>query len=126
MKNFSLFFLLFICVSGFGADLSVQVQKILEKNCAECHGAKGDKSAGIDFIEDVERVKEEGLVIAKDPANSPLYQRLIETDESKRMPFGEDPLSQQDIALIAKWITEGAVTGKEAADFGKRWTVGDA
>ena len=44
-----------------------------------------------------------------DPAGSLLMQRITTTDLEKRMPPKDDPpLSREEIALLERWIKEGA------------------
>ncbi len=58
------------------------------------------------------------MVIAGDPASSPLYQRITAADKSVRMPPGESPLAAQTITLIRTWIEQGApgITAAKAGE----------
>jgi hypothetical protein len=48
-----------------------------------------------------------GVVVAGQPAQSTLVWR-IEGSVGQRMPLGMNPLNQNQIAGIRKWILEGA------------------
>ncbi|MDB6140291.1 MAG: hypothetical protein JWO94_3363, partial [Verrucomicrobiaceae bacterium] len=47
-------------------------------------------------------------VVAGKPEDSDLYKLLVIDDDSDRMPKKADPLSQEEIGLIKRWIAEGA------------------
>lgn len=83
---------------------------ILISNCtmAECHDA-------INPEEDVDLTSytsimqgRERIVRAGNPAESKLYRSLIETDRDEIMPPPPRSLTAEQIALVARWIREGA------------------
>lgn len=99
-------------------DFATQIQPIFAAKCAGCHGEK--KQAGklrLDSAEEIGKFEEKDhLLVAGKPEESELYQRLVlPADNKKRMPKGPDPLPEADIALIKKWIEEGAVLAVAAA-----------
>ncbi len=47
-------------------------------------------------------------VVPGKPGESELYRLLLEHDPEDRMPQKADPLPEAEIALIARWITEGS------------------
>ena len=113
MKNYILFVLLF-AITVFGINtaqaqdtLGQQAYAILENRCLNCHGTGGSFTENL-WIADRDQLIASGSVVPNDPDASELYQRLITTDASKRMPLGQPPLSTQAIATIQQWITEGA------------------
>jgi mono/diheme cytochrome c family protein len=93
-------------------DFVRDVRPILQKHCYECHGAEKQKSAlRLD-------IKSEALrggdaygpnLIAKKSAESPLIQLITSKDPDERMPPDAEPLSAAEIALLTRWIDEGAV-----------------
>ena len=100
--------------TGGGSDSAVcftrDILPMLISNCtmAECHDA-------IDPEEDVDLTSytsimqgSERIVRAGNPAESKLYRSLIETDRDEVMPPPPRSLTADQIALIARWIREGA------------------
>ncbi|MEQ1633854.1 MAG: c-type cytochrome domain-containing protein, partial [Planctomycetota bacterium] len=108
-------------------DFAAQIQPILEKNCVECHkapytdddGKKRRPKGGVilDSKDGMTKSKKGKLLVAKKPDDSKLVHSItLPADDEDRMPPAKkgDPLSQDDIDLIKKWIEEGT-------DFGT-WT----
>ena len=100
--------------TGGGSDSAVcftrDILPMLISNCtmAECHDA-------IDPEEDVDLTSytsimqgSERIVRAGNPAESKLYRSLIETDRDEIMPPPPRSLTAEQIALVARWIREGA------------------
>lgn len=99
-------------------DFATQIQPILVAKCAGCHGEK--KAAAklrLDSADQITAFEEKDhLLVAGKPDESELYQRLVlPADDKKRMPKGPDPLPEAEIALIKKWIEQGAVLAVAAA-----------
>lgn len=86
------------------------VQMIFDKSCVQCHGA-GSPKEGID-LRSYESVMKGGnsgpIVVAGDPAGSPLVHALRGTDGAKQMPFMQSPLPEEEIAKVEAWIKDGA------------------
>lgn len=108
-------------------DFQKQIWPILEKRCVECHstahtGPEGKlkKPKGgvvFDSKEGITTSKRGKLVIAKKSSSSLMVESIsLPADDEDRMPPAKkgDPLSKEQIALIERWIDEGA-------DFGS-WT----
>ncbi len=94
---------------------------ILSENCYYCHGqdAKQRKAdLRLDKAEEALRVKD-GVATIKpgDPAASDLYRRLIthEADDQMPPPKSNRVVTPQQVALIKRWIEEGAPWGKHWA-----------
>lgn len=88
----------------------VDVLPILRSNCAfsGCHGG-GSSESGVE-LSNYANVMATADVRAGDPDGSDLYEVIIETDIDKRMPQPPyDPLDSNQIALIKKWIEQGAL-----------------
>jgi len=97
------------------------VQSILDKNCAGCHGAKKQK-AGLDLstpkayasIVQVSSRQVPDLMLIKpgDPDQSYLWQKLTHTaKEGSGMPkgfFGSKRLGEADMNVVKAWIQGGA------------------
>ena len=101
-------------------DFEKQVLPILVEHCAGCHGA--EKAQAKMRLHTAAGLKEkwdadEHLVVPGDAEKSELYARLVlPADNKKRMPKNADPLPQEKIDIIAKWIKEGAVLTIAAAE----------
>ena len=79
---------------------------ILEQSCLICHGPNGAYKETL--LIDHNALIQNGTVVPGDPAASELYNRLVTTDEAKRMPLGQPQLSTQAIDTIRNWILAGA------------------
>ncbi len=80
---------------------------LIQSSCAMsgCHDAI-TKADGIVLTDYVNIMK---IVRAGDPANSKLYKSLIDSDPEDRMPMAPvPPFTQTQIALVFKWIQQGA------------------
>jgi hypothetical protein len=92
-------------------DFSRDVRPIFNQNCVACHGGVRQKN-GVSFI-----FREAALGIGKsgrptivpgDPDASELMARAASTDPDMRMPYHAPPLPPEQIALLRRWIKEGA------------------
>jgi hypothetical protein len=97
--------------SGDQVRFSRDIRPILNQNCVACHGGVRQKN-GVSFI-----FREEALGVGKSgrrtivpgkPDESELIARLTSTDPETRMPYHAPPLPPQQIALLRRWIKEGA------------------
>lgn len=107
-------FLFFFAVSSALAapvDFVLEVRPVFEKHCTECHGAQKRKS-GLRL--DLKAAAMKGGdnhgpdIIAGKAKESPLVHFLTTEDEDEMMP-PKGRLSAEEIALITRWIDEGAV-----------------
>jgi hypothetical protein len=92
-------------------DFGRQIQPILAKRCYACHGP--DKAEGglrLNQRELAFAKLESGThaVVPKDVANSELWRRVTSTDDGDRMPPEGAPLTDSQIALLRRWIEQGA------------------
>ncbi|HYG02022.1 MAG TPA: hypothetical protein VD927_06220 [Chryseosolibacter sp.] len=85
-----------------------QVQDILTANCTEagCHSTP-NPAEGITF-KSYEDLMNNDIVRPGSPRNSDLYEVLVEDDRDDRMPLDKPALPADQIALIRKWIEQGA------------------
>jgi Protein of unknown function (DUF1549)/Protein of unknown function (DUF1553)/Planctomycete cytochrome C len=100
--------------SSWSADpvsFSRDIRPILNQNCVACHGGVRQKN-GVSFI-----FREEALGVGKSghrtivpgrPDESELIARVTSADPEARMPYHAPPLPPQQIALLRRWIKEGA------------------
>lgn len=86
-----------------------QIRPVLSDKCFACHGPDSRQRKAnlrLDRREGVERVTTPGK-----PMESALYQRIASPDDSFRMPpvHSKRMLSDEEIALLKRWIEQGAV-----------------
>jgi len=83
-----------------------QIAPLLVKNCMACHGPKDTKG---DFqLDTFEHLTADEYITAGKPDESHLFELITEEDEEVRMPKESDPLPAEQVALIKRWIAEGA------------------
>ena len=87
------------------------VAPIFAAKCVTCHGP--DKSKGHYRLDTFEALLKSGdsekkPVVASQPDQSHLLQLLVTKDADDRMPQKDDPLPAATIALIRRWLQEGA------------------
>ena len=100
--------LLMILVGSVDAqqNLAQAAYAIFEQSCLNCHGENGAYTEAL--IIEYTTLLENGKVIPGDPDGSVVYQRIIETNETIRMPQNQPPLAPAAIETIRKWIAAGA------------------
>ena len=79
---------------------------IFEQSCFICHGPAGSFKETL--LIDHSTLIQNGTVIPGNPNASELYNRLVATDTTKRMPLNQPQLSTQAINTIRNWILAGA------------------
>jgi len=95
-----------------------QVRPILSDKCYKCHGPDANKrEAGLRLDIEAEAYKalrdhpRAHAIVPGFPDSSELFARITSTDTSYRMPPVESymtPLTEDQIAIIKKWIEQGA------------------
>jgi mono/diheme cytochrome c family protein len=95
-----------------GVDFHRDIKPILEAHCFSCH--QGPKVKGGLNLDNRAAAFHGGdgdgpAVVAHEPLKSALLKRITSTDEDEVMPAKGDPLSAAEIALLKRWIEEGAV-----------------
>src|SRR5262245_13080143 len=100
-------FTLIAADDGFRRD----VQPILAQRCYACHagvrsmgGVRFDRKASAFSKADSGSVP----VLPGKPEASELVRRVRATDPRKRMPLGQPMLSDSEIAILERWIRDGA------------------
>ena len=91
-----------------GVDFEKAIKPILEKNCLSCHNSQ-DPASGL-VLETQESIFRGGIVngpviIPQNSAESPLILQL-RGEKKPRMPLDKDPLPEDQIALIGRWIDQ--------------------
>lgn len=100
-----------LAVAAGPVSFTREIAPILLAKCQTCHGA--EKPKGKYQLHTFELLMKPGgsgepPVVAGEPDKSLLRQLLLESDPDNRMPQKDDPLPKEQIALIARWIREGA------------------
>lgn len=115
MKTVSALGLLVISALFTSADVAVDYEKdikpIFAKNCLDCHGPDKQKSElRVDQRALLLRGGDSGLpsIAPGDAKKSHLLDLVKGTDPDAIMPPKGDPLTSAEVALIEKWIAEGA------------------
>ena len=105
------------------ADAPVSFRKdiapLLQRRCSACHCEESAKGGyRLDTFRRMSKAGDSDLspVVAGKTKDSELYQRLIEKDANDRMPQKAEALPASEIALVEKWIQQGAVNDGGAPD----------
>jgi hypothetical protein len=88
-----------------------QVKPLLARRCFACHGPTASEGGlRLDNPDGALAELDSGLhaIVPGKVDESELAARISETDESLRMPPEGKPLSPDEIALLKRWISEGA------------------
>jgi hypothetical protein len=110
-----------------GIEYARDVRPILEANCYACHrGEQAKSQLRLDRKATALKGGTSGPVILPgDSQHSRLIHRVSGMDGEPRMPFGRKPLGPEQIAMLSRWIDQGAIwpDSTEAADDGvaKHW-----
>jgi WD40 repeat protein len=87
------------------------IAPVLREKCLTCHGP--EKAKGNYRLDTFELLNKPGSsksapITPGDARQSHLYELLTATDEDDRMPQKDEPLPKAQIAIIERWIREGA------------------
>jgi len=96
-------------------DFATQVKPIINKHCISCHGGVKQKGGfSLLFREEALAKTKDGKygIIPGDPEHSEMIRRLSSKDPEERMPYKHDPLPEDDITILTKWIKQGAKWGQ--------------
>ncbi len=88
------------------------VQAVFERSCYRCHGARKRKGdLRLDDKAAAMKGGEHGVVIVPgDAKKSKLYKSItLPRGHEDHMPAKGDPLTEAEIALVGRWIDEGAI-----------------
>ncbi|MFG0334455.1 MAG: DUF1549 domain-containing protein, partial [Maioricimonas sp. JB049] len=92
-------------------DYVRDVRPILQKHCYECHG-EGDQNSGLRLDIRSEAFKGGEFygasILPGRAADSPLVQFVADKDADLQMPPDGEGLSDEEIAVLTKWVNDGA------------------
>ena len=104
-------------------DFTEQIQPLLRRHCQRCHGEKHDEG-GLRLNQRDEAMGEADsgvtIVVPGHAEKSLLISRVTDADAGELMPLDGEPLSQQEVDLLRRWIDQGAAW-PEAKSKGKHW-----
>jgi WD40 repeat protein/mono/diheme cytochrome c family protein len=112
--------LLFACAaSAAPVSFRADIAPLLQRRCATCHSA--DNPKGRYQLDTFARLVKPGqsdlpALTAGKPAQSEIAALLRETGADDRMPQKADALPEEEIALIERWIAEGAPFDGQSKD----------
>ena len=115
LRGLLLIVLLFAATSAWSASDFPAVQAIFDRHCVECHaGADAEGKLVMDTFSALMKGGENGAAVVPGDAQESLMVRFIEgrsgkTGKNQFMPPGKkDRLTPVEIALVRKWIADGA------------------
>jgi mono/diheme cytochrome c family protein len=90
-------------------DYEREVKPILEENCLECH-SQDKRKGGLSLANygDVLDGGKDGAVVRPGSSGRSLMIARVKGTAGDRMPLDELPLSDEQIALLQRWIDQGA------------------
>ncbi|PWU05938.1 MAG: hypothetical protein C5B51_13335 [Terriglobia bacterium] len=92
-------------------EFNRDIRPILSDKCYTCHGP-GRQMGGLRF--DREDVAKQELksgkiaVVPGDTARSEMIRRVSAVETAVRMPRGAEPLSAREVAVLGRWVQQGA------------------
>ena len=100
------------------------IRPILKAHCFHCHGEEEKPKGGIDLR--LRRLMLQNADPKAAPAivpGRPAQSRLLEVVRSGEMPQGGKPLSPQQVAVLERWIAQGAPTLRPEPAEVPRWVI---
>ncbi|MEX2639343.1 MAG: DUF1549 domain-containing protein, partial [Balneolales bacterium] len=99
-------------------EFATDIKPIFNESCIVCHG--GVKQLGefsLLFPEEAYSPNESGkrAIVPGSTAQSEMIRRIRHHDPEVRMPLEGDPLPDEEIKLLTRWIEQGAEWGKHWA-----------
>src|SRR5262245_13452938 len=98
-------------------DYPRQVQPILHRRCAQCHGEESPQ-AGLNVLTRAAMLKggKTGPAIVPGSSQKSLLVQHLTGEKKPMMPMGQDPLPSAEIAILRSWIDQGATWEAGAAE----------
>ena len=102
-------------------EFNRDIRPILSDKCFQCHGpALQMATLRFDLEDGAKHALRDGrfAIVPGDPANSQMIQRITSTNAAVRMPRSQggaaegEPLTERQIALLTRWIEQGAMWQK--------------
>jgi len=103
---------LLFCVDGDAqsVDYARQVQPILHRRCAQCHGEEAPQG-GLNLLTRAGMLKggKNGPAIVPGSGQTSLLVQHVTGEKKPVMPMGQDSLPSEEITVLKSWIDQGAV-----------------
>ncbi|MFZ9503682.1 MAG: PSD1 and planctomycete cytochrome C domain-containing protein [Cyclobacteriaceae bacterium] len=112
-KTFLIFSLLIFLVSCSERKVSYneEIKPLINKKCISCHGGV-KRNGGFSLLFRSEALdtteSDKPAIIPGNALASEMFVRLTHADPEERMPYKEEPLTEEEIELIRRWIDQGA------------------
>ena len=100
------------------------IAPIMVENCTACHNPRKSESKYVmtTFAQLAKGGQQgEGINLEPGAPDESRFVELIRLDGNPRMPFKQDPLPMEKIALVERWVTEGAKYDGNSP--GEDWTI---
>ncbi|MFG0262212.1 MAG: PSD1 and planctomycete cytochrome C domain-containing protein, partial [Novipirellula sp. JB048] len=101
--------------AGEAIRFSRDVLPILADRCFHCHGPDPEhRAADLRLDQRASAIEENAVIVPREPEASELIARIRTTDRDQLMPPPEShrkPLTPHEIAILQRWIAEGAEWG---------------
>ena len=96
---------------SFDVSFNEEIRPLLNERCVQCHGGvKKQGGLSLLFRETALTELESGkrAIVPGKPGQSEMLKRIMTDDPELRMPPKGDPLTEEEIDLLSKWIDDGA------------------
>src|SRR4051794_32532959 len=107
-------------------DYVREIKPILAENCYKCHGASQQKGGlRMDTAASAKKGGDAGAMFQPGNAKESLLLKVItgKHEDIARMPYKKPPLSEVQIALLQRWVDEGAnAPADEKPESQKHWS----
>ncbi len=94
-----------------GVDFAEDIRPILANHCFECHGT-GEVKGGLHLTSREQALAElesgKRAIVPGKPGESELLRRVTAEDPDVRMPKEGEPLSDEQVETLRRWIEQGA------------------
>lgn len=100
------------CTSS--VDYNTQVKPILNEHCIACHGGVKQNGGFSLLTRDQALANTDAgstAIIPGSVKGSEFIKRITTDDLEERMPFEKEPLSDEEIDILKKWVRQGAEWG---------------
>lgn len=103
------------------SNFDEHIKPILQQRCARCHNDDKKKSGlSVATFAALMAGGSSGQVVTPGDADGSRILKLITKQEEPFMPPSGDPLPEEEIALIRKWIQEGALQNASSTPMAKK------
>jgi mono/diheme cytochrome c family protein len=113
-----------LCLDGAAQspDYAREVQPILHRRCAQCHGDEAPQG-GLNLLTRAGMLKggKTGPAVVPGSSQKSLLVQHLTGEKKPVMPMGQDPLPAAEIAVLKSWIDAGAVWTDMAAPAAGAW-----